>query len=112
MNQGSSVRMKLLARLIGASVPVSNLLRRPRPWPYTLDELRRFSPGTLGAETAVFLDARRFGFLPQYETHDVIHTLLDYKTTTSGELRLQAFMLGNRSASFAGRVLFLIGLVA
>jgi ubiquinone biosynthesis protein Coq4 len=107
----SKVRSRLVARLIGASVPLLNMFRRPKPFPFTLDELRELPPDTLGAETAAFLDQRRFGFLPMYETHDLIHSLLGYATTTTGELRLQAFMVGNRSASIAGRVLFLIGAV-
>jgi ubiquinone biosynthesis protein Coq4 len=73
--------------------------------------LRQFPPGTLGAELAAFLDTRHLNFLPQYETHDAIHLLLNYDTTVTGELRLQAFMLGNGSASFAGRVLLILGFI-
>jgi len=108
----SGLRTRLLARMIGASVPLLNLLRRPQPFPYSLDDLRAFPPRTLGGATATFLDKRRFSFLPHYETHDIIHSLLGYGTTTTGELRLQAFMWGNRSSSFAGRVLFLVGILA
>lgn len=104
-------RMSLLARMIGASVPMLNRFRKPPPFPYQLNELRDFPAGSLGAETAHFLDSRSFDFLPQYETHDVFHTLLGYGTSTTGELRLQAFMWGNNSSSFAGRVLFVLGLV-
>jgi ubiquinone biosynthesis protein Coq4 len=109
MQKKKGLRNRLVARLIGASVPFLNRFRRPRPFPYTLEELRQLPSDTLGAQTASFLDQRHFDFLPMYETHDVIHTLLEYGTTTTGELRLQAFMVGNRSASFAGRILFLIG---
>lgn len=111
LNKRSSLRSRLMAWLIGASVPVLNLFRRPKPFPYSLAELRTLPPNTLGAATAAFLDKRHFDFLPQYETHDVIHTLLGYGTTTTGELRLQAFMWGNRSSSIAGRVLFLLGIL-
>ena len=111
MNIKRSRRSRLVARMIAASVPLLNRFRRPPPFPYTLEELRRLPPDSLGAETASFLDRRHFGFLPKYETHDVIHALLGYDTTTSGELRLQAFMCGNRSASKAGQVLFVIGAV-
>ena len=108
----SGLRARLLARMIGASVPLLNLFRRQQIFPYSLADLRAFPPRTLGAATATFLDKRRYPFLPQYETHDIIHSLLGYGTTTTGELRLQAFMWGNRSSSFAGRVLFLIGMPA
>ncbi|HNP88256.1 MAG TPA: hypothetical protein PKK78_19110 [Kouleothrix sp.] len=49
--------------------------------------------------------------MTNYEVHDAFHTLLDYDTNVIGELRLQAFMVGNRSASFAGRVLLGAGLL-
>jgi len=110
MRWRKSLRLRALARMIGASVPLLNLFRTPRPWPYSLEELKGFPPQSLGAEIATFLGVRGFDFLPQYETHDAIHTLLGYGTSTTGELRLQAFMWGNQSASFAGRVLLLLGL--
>src|SRR4030095_6764720 len=44
-----------------------------------------------------------------YQTHDAFHTLLEYDTNVVGELRLQAFMVGKRSATFAGRVLLVLG---
>jgi len=102
---------RTLGWLIGKSVPFLNLFRRPKTFPYELNELRDFPRGTLGAETALFLDKRNMDFLPKYETHDLVHTLLGYDATTTGELRLQAFMCGNGTASFAGRVLFLVGLI-
>lgn len=109
MGKQRTLRSRLVAWMIRASVPLLNRLRRPQPFPHTLDELRALPPHTLGFETAAFLDQRRFGFLPQYETHDIIHTLLGYDTTTTGELSLQAFMTGNQSASVAGRVLLVLG---
>jgi ubiquinone biosynthesis protein Coq4 len=109
MKKNIGLRRRLVARLIGTSVPYLNWFRRPQPFPLELAELRGLPAGSLGAETAAFLDRRGFGFLPQYETHDVTHALLGYGTTTTGELRLQAFMCGNRSASLAGRLLLLLG---
>ena len=95
-----TLRKKVLGWMIIESVPLLNRFRRPTFWPYTLEELRQFPPGTLGAELAAFLDIRHLNFLPQYETHDAIHLLLNYDTTVTDELRLQAFMLGNGSTSF------------
>ena len=73
--------------------------------------MRQYPKGTLGFELAAFLDKRGFDLLPKYEIHDAVHTILNYNTTTVGELKLQAFMWGNGSSSFAGRALFLIGLL-
>jgi len=45
-------------------------------------------------------------FLPKYEHHDALHVLLGYDTSVVGEARLQAFMVGNNTPTFAGRSLF------
>lgn len=102
-------RKRLVAWLIQQAVPALNVLRRPPPWPYTLEELHHFPAGSWGADLAAFLAARGFTYLPKYEPHDAAHVLLGYDTTVTGELRLQAFMVGNRSVSFAGRVLLGLG---
>jgi hypothetical protein len=102
-------RIALLRSLIVAAVPLLNQVRRPAPWPVPLDTLRGWPPATWGSELAAFLDARGLGFLPQYEAHDAFHVLLGYDTSVEGELHLQAFMVGNGSASLAGRILYLLG---
>ncbi len=110
MNRKFQTRKKLVAWMINKAVPTLNIFRYPKAWPYTLEEMRKFPEGTLGYDMAEFLDKRSFGLLPKYEVHDAAHTILKYNTTTVGELKLQAFMWGNGSSSYAGRVLFLMGL--
>jgi ubiquinone biosynthesis protein Coq4 len=105
-------RTVLLTFLIIQAVPALNRLRPRSSWLHSLDALRHFPAQSWGAELAAFLDNRGFDdFLPNYEAHDAFHTLLEYETDVHGELRLQAFMLGNRSASVAGRGLFVVGLL-
>ena len=106
-----SSRLALVAKMIGAAVPFLNFFRPEPTWPVPLKQLRVQSKDTLGFATAELLGRRGFDLLPNYETHDLIHALLQYKTTTTGELELQAFMLGNRSASFEGKILLLLGLL-
>jgi ubiquinone biosynthesis protein Coq4 len=104
------VRMTLLEWMIIRAVPALNRFRPRAEWQHSLDDLRHFPAQSWGASLADFLDTRRFAdFLTNYEAHDAFHTLLNYDTNVVGELRLQAFMVGNRSASFAGRVLFVLG---
>src|SRR5215470_3150407 len=104
------VRMTALEWMIVRAVPILNRFRLRTEWQHSLDEVRHFPAGSWGAYLANFLDARQFtDFLTNYEAHDAFHTLLDYDTNVVGEMRLQAFMVGNRSASFAGRVLFVLG---
>ena len=104
------VRMTILEWMIVRAVPVLNRFRPRAEWQHSLDVLRHFPANSWGASLAIFLDARRFAdFLTNYEAHDAFHTLLEYDTNVVGELRLQAFMVGNRSASFAGCMLFVLG---
>ena len=103
-------RLRLIRWLIVQAVPVLNQFRKPTGWSVTVSELNRLRPDSWGRALAQFLSVRNLGFLPQYEAHDALHCLLGYGTTATGELRLQAFMMGNRSITVAGRVLLLIGL--
>ncbi|MGH2521325.1 MAG: hypothetical protein ACRDH2_02375 [Anaerolineales bacterium] len=109
--QRRALRRRLLSLMIRYSVPSLNLFRYPPAWPYSLEALSHYPSGSWGVELAHFLQSRHLEFLPKYETHDAWHVLLGYDTNVPGELRLQAFMFGNRSASFAGRVLLLLGML-
>ena len=104
-------RHRLLARAIGLSVPLLNTVRRPAQWPYSLDDLSDMSDGSWGRELHAFLASRELGYLPKYEEHDAYHALLGYGTTVTEELKLQAFMFGNGSATIAGRALLAMGAV-
>lgn len=97
--------------IIGA-VPLLNRFRQRAEWHHSLADLRQLPDASWGACVARFLDDRQFvDFLTNYEAHDAFHTLLEYDTTVIGEMRLQAFMIGNGGASFAGRVLFVLGIL-
>lgn len=104
-------RHRVVAKLIGWSVPFLNIFRRPKPWPYDFNELKNFEEGTLGRELYIFLNSRNLGYLPKYEEHDTYHALLGYGTTVTEELRLQSFMWGNKNSTFAGKVLFVLGYI-
>ncbi|MDY7025720.1 MAG: Coq4 family protein, partial [Pseudomonadota bacterium] len=103
--------LRVVAKLIGLSVPFLNMFRNPEPWPYDLDELQHFEEGSLGRELHFFLTSRNLGYLPKYEVHDTYHALLGYGTTVTEELKLQSFMWGNRNSTFAGKVLFVLGYI-
>ncbi|MEI7964042.1 MAG: hypothetical protein WCH29_02665 [Chitinophagaceae bacterium] len=82
------------------ALPLLKLIRKPECFPYTLESLLRFAPGTLGYDMAIFLQQRELLLLPYYAKHDIKHVLLQYDTTGEGEVCLQCFMLGNRHISF------------
>jgi len=104
-------RHKIIAKLIQLSVPFLNLFRTPESWPYPLEDLAEFEEETLGRELYDFLSIRNLGYLPKYEEHDSYQALLGYGTTVTEELKLQAFMWGNKNSTFAGKVLFVLGWV-
>lgn len=104
-------RYHILARLIQYSVPVLNIFRSPPVWPYPLADLANLEEGTLGKALHTFLTERNLGYLPQYEEHDTYHALLGYGTSVTEELKLQAFMWGNKNATFAGKILFILGYI-
>ena len=60
-----------------------------------VSQLRNMENGTLGKEIANCLDNHKLTLVPNYESHDLKHVLLDYKMTAEDEIRMQAFMLGN-----------------
>jgi len=58
-------------------------------------KLREYPVGTLGYDIAKCLDENQLLLVPNYESHDLKHVLLDYPMTPVAEIRMQAFMLGN-----------------
>ncbi|SHJ22922.1 hypothetical protein [Flavobacterium terrae] len=60
-----------------------------------VSELRNLEKGMLGKEIADCLDKHKLTLVPNYESHDLKHVLLNYKMTAEDEIRMQAFMLGN-----------------
>jgi hypothetical protein len=93
------------------ALPVLRIIRQPKPFPYTKEELQSFPDHTLGKELIVFLEKKELQLLPYYAKHDIKHILLQYDTTDEGEVCLQCFMLGNRHLSFPVVATVLYGFV-
>lgn len=104
-------RMQLLKWMIETAVPLLNIFRATPEWHYSMAQQREFPEGTLGRDLAIFLDSLGLPLLPKYEVHDTLHVLLAYGTSPLEELKLQGFMLGNGSCTFAGKCLFALGVV-
>ncbi len=76
-----------------------------------IEALDKLEEGTLGKEIAKCLSANNLSLVPNYESHDLKHVLLDYEMTPLGEIRLQAFMLGNGNWSLPSILIFIYGAV-
>lgn len=106
MKTVSTLREKLLINLVEWSKPYyARFFQKSKmPWKVDFDKLKTFPPRTLGGDLADFLEKEGFALMPKFETHDVYHVLLKYKTTVVDEARMQFFLLGNRKYS-----LYIIG---
>ena len=65
-----------------------------------VEELRKLPNGTIGKEIANCLNENKLNLIPNFESHDLKHVLLDFKMTPIDEIRMQAFMLGNGNYTF------------
>lgn len=74
-----------------------------------IDELSKLPKGTLGREIADCLDENKLRLVPGYESHDLKHSLLNYKMTPVDEIRMQAFMIGNGNITIPSIAIFAYG---
>ena len=102
---------KYLAALRACPATAKMIEDRWLPAPYTLDDLERCAPGTLGhayRQHMIENDLRPDYFDPidpsddfaltrlrLYQTHDLWHTVTGYPTTTLGEVGIVGFYLGH-----------------
>lgn len=82
------------------ALPFLKFVRKPLPFPHTMDMLSQMQKDTLGNDLFKFLKDKNLTLLPYYAKHDIKHILLEYDTTDEGEVCLQCFMLGNKHISF------------
>lgn len=72
-------------------------------------QLQELPDGTLGKDIANCLKKNNLRLVPNYESHDLKHVLLDFKMTPVDEIRMQAFMLGNGNYTIPSFAIFLFG---
>jgi len=72
-------------------------------------QLQELPDGTLGKDIANCLKRNNLRLVPNYESHDLKHVLLDFKMTPVDEIRMQAFMLGNGNHSIPSLAIFIFG---
>ncbi|AHJ97317.1 hypothetical protein Hsw_1722 [Hymenobacter swuensis DY53] len=81
------------------------------PYHRKVAALGQLPAGTVGKELADCLLARQLTLIPGFESHDLKHVVLNYELEPLGEIRLQAFMLGNGNWTLPSLIIFLFGLL-
>lgn len=82
------------------ALPVIRILLKPNKFPYSVSDLRDLPDGSVGKRMLAFLEHHQLHLLPDYESHDIKHTILSYPANEEGEASLQYFFLGNGQRSF------------
>lgn len=91
------MRWKLVTWITLVATYFSNVLIRQREQPYTFEAFGEMPKQSLGSSFYRCLVGQQLKFRPNLIRHDIKHVLLDYKMTMPDELRICAFMLGNKS---------------
>lgn len=111
MKKLKQIRCRLLVSLThNIALPLLKHIRKPKPFPYTVQELSELPNGTLGKDLYDFIEEKDLQLLTHYARHDMKHIVLGIDTTEQGELCLQSFMLGNGRISFPVLATVLFGL--
>jgi hypothetical protein len=111
MNILQKISRRIIKVSFDSSVSTIELLSKMDRYHTQVDELRELEKGTLGKEIATCLDNHKLTLVPKYESHDLKHVLLDYKMTAEDEIRMQAFMIGNRNYSIPSFTIFFFGAI-
>jgi len=100
-NQLIKTREQLLIRLVDWTKPYYTrwFKTKTEAWKIDRTRLMQFPAQSLGRELGAFLVNQDLKLIPKMEDHDVLHVLLNYKTTVVDEVRMQFFLLGNRKRS-------------
>lgn len=100
MNILQKTARQIIKKSFNFSVWTISQFHDMRPYANKVEKYRRYPVGTIGNDVAKCLDDNKLSLVPNYESHDLKHVLLDFKMTPVDEIRMQAFMLGNGNYTF------------
>jgi hypothetical protein len=90
------MRWKLVTWLTVRATNLSDWLLRKRNWNYTAADYRSMPENSMGKKLITYMDQNNIPFKPNLVRHDLKHVLLGYKMNMPDELRIHAFLIGNR----------------
>jgi len=91
------MRWKFVTWLTVKATDLSDWLLRNRNWHYTAADYRKMPENSLGKKLIDSMDRNQIPFKPNLVRHDLKHVLLGYQMNMPDELRIHAFLIGNRS---------------
>ena len=91
------MRWKLVTWITIFATNLSHILVRKRPQSYAFKEYGQMAEGSLGRTYFQYLKSQNIPFKANLIRHDLKHVILGYKMNMPDELRIHAFLLGNRS---------------
>jgi len=103
--------LALIRYSFDTAVFIIELFSNMEPYKKRLEALRNYETGTLGSAIANCLDAHRYNLVPRFESHDLKHVLLNYGMDPIGEIRLQAFMVGNGNRTLPSLAILTYGMI-
>jgi hypothetical protein len=109
MNILQKTSRKVIKKSFDLSVSTIERFSEMENYYQKVSDLRKLEIGTLGKEIANCLDEHQLTLVPNYESHDLKHVLLDYEMTAEDEIRMQAFMIGNGNYSIPSFAIFIFG---
>jgi|GEM_PF-2015452 len=83
---------------------LSDYLLKERPWKYTFQECSKMDKDSLGYSLYTYLSENNLTFKPNLIRHDMKHILLNYEMKMEDELKLNAFLIGNKSNNLVGYI--------
>jgi len=91
------MRWKFVTWLTVKATDMSDWLLRNRNWRLTAEDYRNMPANSMGKKLIEYMDENKIPFKPNLVRHDLKHILLGYKMNMPDELRIHAFLIGNRS---------------
>lgn len=91
------MRWKIVTWITILATNLSHILVRKRPQYYDFNEYGRMEEGSLGKTYFQYLTQQNIPYKANLIRHDLKHVILGYKMNMPDELRIHAFLIGNRS---------------
>ena len=102
------MRWKLVEWLTIQATNLSNVLLSSRNWKYTMNDFHNMPKNSLGYGLYEYLNKTNLTFKPNLIRHDIKHILLNYEMKMPDELKIHAFLIGNKNYNSMGIVYLII----